>query len=50
MPNTANMATVEAYSAYELPSVAALIRYFHGAAGYPVYSTWLIAISPGHKE
>ena len=34
--NTANMATLEAYSAYDLPSVAALIRYFHATAGYPV--------------
>ena len=36
MPNTANMATLEAYSAYDLPSVEALICYFHVAAGYPV--------------
>ena len=48
MPPTANMATLEAYSAYDLPSVAALIRYFHVAAGYPVHSTWLTAISTGN--
>ena len=34
MPHNANMATLEAYSAYDLPSVAALICYFHTAAGY----------------
>ena len=48
MLNTANMATLEAYSAYDLPSVEALIRYFHAAAGYPVRSTWLTAISAGN--
>ena len=37
--------TLAAYSAYDLPSVTALIRYFHAAAGYPVYSIWLKAIS-----
>ena len=47
MPNTANMDTLEAYSAYDLPSVAAIIGYFHTAAGYPVYSTWLTSISTG---
>ena len=39
------MATLAAYSAYNLPSAGALIRYFHTAAGYPVRSTWLKAIS-----
>ena len=42
------MATLEAYSAYNLPSVEALIRYFHAAAGYPVRSTWLTAVSAGN--
>ena len=32
------------YIASNLPSVAALVRYFHEAAGYPVRSTWLNAI------
>ena len=41
MPNDANLATLAAYSAYDLPIVAALIRYFHTASGYPVRSTWL---------
>ena len=39
MPNTANMATLEAYSAYKIPSVEAIIRYFHASEGYPVRST-----------
>ena len=42
------MDTLEAYSANDLPSVAALIRYFHAAAGYPVRSTWLTAIIAGN--
>ena len=48
MPHTANLDTLAAYSAYELPSVAALILYFHAAAGYLVRSTWLTAISSGN--
>ena len=48
MPHTANRTTLEAYSAYDLPSVESLIRYFHAAAGYPVRSTWLKAISAGN--
>ena len=39
MPHNENKTTVEAYSAYDLPSVEALIHYFHAAAGYPVRST-----------
>ena len=48
MPNTTNMATLEAYSAYDLPSVEAPIRYLHAAAGYPFRSTWLTSISAGN--
>ena len=40
--------TLEAYSTHGLPIVEALIRYFHAAAGYPVCSTWLTAISAGN--
>ena len=39
--------TLKAYSAYDLPSVEALVRYFHAAAGYPVKDTWLKAIKAG---
>ena len=48
MPTDENMATLAAYSAYELPRVAALIKYFHAAAGYPVRYTWLRAIGAGN--
>ena len=48
MPHDANLATLSSYSAYELPSVAALIRYFNAASGYPVRSTGLKAISAGN--
>ena len=48
MPHNANRTTLEAYSAYDLPSVEALIRYFHAASGYPVRSIWLKAIGAGN--
>ena len=48
MPNTANRTTLEVYSACDLPSIEALIRYFYTAAGCPVRSTWLTAISAGN--
>ena len=38
----------EANSVYELPSVEALVRYMHAAAGFPVKSTWLKAIKHGN--
>ena len=48
MPHDKNMATLAAYSAYDLPSVSALIRYFHVVEGYPFRSTWLKAIIAGN--
>ena len=48
MPHDANRTTFKVYSAYDLPSVRALICYFHAAAGYPVRSTWLKAIGAGN--
>ena len=48
MPYGSNKTTLQAYSAYDLPSVAALIRYFHAAAGCPVRSTWFKAIGSGN--
>ena len=36
--------SLAANSAYDLPSVEALVQYFHAAAGYPVTDTWLKAI------
>ena len=48
MPYGADKMKLKAYSAYDLPSVKSLIRYFHAAAGYPVRSTWLKAIGSGN--
>ena len=48
MPKDAKQSTLAAYSAYDLPSVAALIRYFHDAAGFPVRYTWLKAKGAGN--
>ena len=39
--------SLAAYSAYDLPSVEALVRYFHATTGYPVKDTWLKAIRAG---
>ena len=39
---------LHAFSAYDLPSVEALVRYLHAAAGFPVKSTWLDAIKAGN--
>ena len=48
MPHNANRTTLEAYSAFDLPSIEARIRYFHAAEGYPVHYTWLKSISAGN--
>ena len=37
-----------AFTAHDLPSVGALVRYLHAAAGFPVKSTWLAAIKAGN--
>ena len=44
MTNDDKQSTLAAYSAYDLPSVADLIIYFHAAAGCPVRYTWLKSI------
>ena len=41
---TTNQKSTSAHSAYDLPSIEALVRYMHAAAGFPVKSTWLKAI------
>ena len=33
--------TLQDFSAYDPPSVEALIRYFHEAVGFPLRDTWL---------
>ena len=48
MPHYATLAALAAYIAYDLPSVATLIRYFQATAGYPVRFTWLKSIIYGN--
>ena len=48
MPHDTNRITLKAYSAYDIPSVRVLIRYFHTATGYPFRSTWLKAMGAGN--
>ena len=38
------------FSAYDLPSVKALVRFFHATTGYPVKATWLKAIKAGFYD
>ena len=45
---TTNQKRPEAHSVYDLPSVEALVRYMHAAAGFPVKYTWLKAIKNGN--
>ena len=48
-PNT-QQSTLKTFSAYNLPRVEDLIRYFHAAAGFPVRDTWLRAIKAGNFD
>ncbi|KAL7536213.1 hypothetical protein ACHAWF_005402, partial [Thalassiosira exigua] len=41
-------ASLEAFSAYDLPNVEALVRYFHAATGFLVCATLLKAIKSGN--
>ena len=43
-------ASLTAFSAYDLPSVEALVRWYHAAAGFPVRDTWLRAIKAGNFD
>ena len=47
---TTNQKIPESHSVYDLPSVEALVRYMHAAAGFIVKSTWLKAIKNGNFE
>ena len=40
--------TLKAYISYNLPSVEALVHYFHVASGFPVRDTWLSTIKEGN--
>ena len=42
--------TISEYSACNLQSVEALVRYMHAASGFPVKSTWLRVIKIGNFE
>ena len=48
IPNDAKQATLAEYSAYNLPIIADLIRYFHAAVGFPFRSICLKAIGAGN--
>ena len=48
LPSTATRSSLQEFSAYNLPSVESLIRYFHTAAGFPVQDTWLRGIIYGN--
>ena len=50
MYNQAEQTTLGVYSAYDLPYVADLVRYFHAALGYSVRSTWLNGITSVNYE
>ena len=40
--------SLQSFSAYDLPSVEALVRCFHAATGFHVRNTWLQAINLGN--
>ena len=42
--------TIEAFSAYDLPYVEALVIYSHAAARYPVRDMWLKAVKAGSYD
>ena len=50
IPATAITSNLQAFSAYlyDLPSVEALVKYFHAEACFPVRDTWLKAIKNGN--
>ena len=41
--------TLQDFSAYDLPSVEALIQYLHAAEGFPVCDTWLKDTKAGNS-
>ena len=48
MQENADQTNLRAYRAYDPPSVEALVRYFHAAAGFPVRATRFKAIKVGN--
>ena len=47
---TTNQKSPAAHIAYDLPSIEALVRYMHAAAGFPVKPTWLKETKKGNFE
>ena len=47
---SAKRTTLQAYNAYDLPIVKALVCYLHAVAGFPTKSTWLKYIKAGNFE
>ena len=47
LPTDTTIVSLQVFSAYDLSSVEALVRYFHEAAGLPVQNTWLSTIKFG---
>ena len=47
-PTGTTRASLQAFSAYDLRSLEALVRYFHAASGFPVRDTWLRAVKCGN--
>ncbi len=41
-------ASLTGYSAYDLPSVEALVNYFHAPAYFPAKAMWLATIKEGN--
>ena len=50
MDDTQEEATLQAFSAYDLTSLKALILYFHAADGYPVRDMCLKAMKASNYE
>ena len=48
MAENSDQKTLKAYSAYDLPRVESLVRYFDAEAGFPVRATWLNVIMAGN--
>ena len=48
LPNDHKTTILQSFSAYDLPSVEASIRYFHADTGLPVRDTWLKSIKAGN--
>ena len=48
LPTDATTEYLQAFSAYDLPIVEALVQYFHAAARFLVQDTWICSIKYGN--